>query len=180
MKNQVLVKRYTLGLIKSIKDEREFAILKHQIFDIEEFLSKQSELKDVLSSPFFPTTKKIEIAREIFSKIQLKKKALRFLLILVENKRLELLPDIIELMPDLWNSEKGIATFEVSSVVPLTEDQKKKLKKGLEQLEKKQVALKYRIDSSLIGGISIKKENLVYDASVKGNLLKIKEKICEG
>jgi len=50
----------------------------------------------------------------------------------------------------------------------------------LERLEKKPVVLKYRIDPELVGGLMIKRKNIVYDISIKGSLLKLKEKIIEG
>ena len=106
-------------------------------------------------------------------------KTKRFLLLLVENTRLMLLPEILECLPALWNEEQGIATFEVSSVIPLNANQKKRLEEKLSQLEKRPVALSYRLDPSLIGGLSIRKGNIVYDASIQGDLERIKQKIAE-
>ena len=80
----------------------------------------------------------------------------------------------------MWNEEKGVNTYEVSSVIPLSDDQRKKLKVKLERLEKRPVVLKYRIDPELVGGLMIERKNIVYDISIKGSLLKLKEKIIEG
>ena len=98
----------------------------------------------------------------------------------MENNRLELFPDIIESLPEVWNEQKGISTFEVASVVPLTDGQRKKLERKLELLEKRPVLLKYRIVPELVGGFWVKRGNIVYDVSIKGNLMKLKEKISEG
>jgi F-type H+-transporting ATPase subunit delta len=68
----------------------------------------------------------------------------------------------------------------VSSVVPLSDDQRRKLKDKLEHLNKRPVVLKYRIDTDLVGGLLIKRKNIVYDVSIQGSLLKLKEKIIEG
>ncbi|MBL7083949.1 MAG: ATP synthase F1 subunit delta [Candidatus Aminicenantes bacterium] len=179
MKDQILIKRYTQGLVNSIKDEEELSALSGELSDFAELLEKHKELNDTLCSQFLPTTKKIQVAEDILVKKSLGKKISRFILLLVENNRLELLLDIIKSLPDVWNEEKGIYTFDVVSVVPLTEAQRKDLKNKLELLERRPVVLKYRIDLELVGGLWIQRGNIVYDASIKGDLMKLKEKICE-
>ncbi len=180
MKSQILVKRYTLGLVNSVKDEAEFSALLGELSAFSEMIHSHKELKDTLLNPFLPKGRKVQIAQELFATTSTKKKAQRCILLLVENDRLELLPGIIESLPDAWNEEKGVDTYEVASVVPLSDDQRKKLKVKLERLEKKPVVLKYRIDPDLVGGLLIKRKNIVYDISIKGSLLKLKEKIIEG
>ena len=180
MKSQILVKRYTLGLVNSIKDEAEFSALIGELSAFSGLLHTHKELKDTLLNPFLPTSRKVQIAHELLATTSIRKKAQRCILLLVENDRLELLPEIIESLPDAWNEEKGVDTYEVASVVPLSDDQRKKLKVKLERLEKKPVVLKYRIDPELVGGLMIKRKNIVYDISIKGSLLKLKEKIIEG
>lgn len=180
MKSQILEKRYTQGLVNSVKNEAEFSALRRELSDFAELLSKHKKLKETLSSHFLPTAKKMQIAEEVLAKQSFGKKTLRFILLLVENNRLELFLDIIESLPEVWSEQKGISTFEVASVVPLTDGQRKKLEKKLELLEKRSVLLKYRIDPELVGGLWIRKGNIVYDVSIKGNLMNLKEKISEG
>jgi len=179
MKNHILVKRYTQGLVNSIKSEKEFRPLYEELTDFSQLRSTHEELKEILSNPFVTKSKKREIIEELLAKKSFGDKASRFVLLLLENNRFELLPDILDLLPELWDEERGILTFEVASVVPLREDQKKKIQEKLELLEKKPVVLKYRIDPDLIGGLWIKKGNIVYDTSIRGHLLKLKERICE-
>jgi len=47
-------------------------------------------------------------------------------------------------------------------------------------LEKNPVSLNYKINPTLIGGLSTRKGNFVYDISIQGNLLRLKEIISEG
>jgi len=180
MKNQILVRRYTQGLVNSIKDETEFSMLSRDLSEFQRHLREQKKLKSVLTNPFLSTTKKVQVADEILSGTSYKEKTKRFIRLLVENSRLELLSEIMDSLPEAWNEEKGIDTYEVASVVPLSRDQKKRLAEKLESIEKRPVVLKYRIDPELLGGLWIKRRNIVYDISVKGYLTKIKEKICEG
>lgn len=180
MKSQILVKRYTLGLVNTIKDEEEFSVLLKELSAFSELLDKQPKLKGILLNPFLPTSRKVLIVRELLTGKAVEEKALRLILLLVENNRLELLQDILKAFPEMWNEEKGVHAFEVASVVPLSDDQKKKLKEKLEKLEKGPVILKYRIEPGLIGGLWIKRKNIVYDISIKGSLIRLQEIISEG
>ena len=76
------------------------------------------------TSPFIPASKKQQIAQEVLERMQVKPKISRFLLLLIENERFELLPELVASLPELWNEEHGVGTFEVSSVIPLSEEQK--------------------------------------------------------
>jgi F-type H+-transporting ATPase subunit delta len=180
MKNEILTKRYTQGLINSVKDEAEFSALRKEISDFSELLQSHKELEDALSSPILPLGKKKQIAEEILAEKSVAEKTLRFILLVVQNMRIELLPEIVESMLEAWNEKKGVSTLEVASVVPLSDKQKKKLQERLTKLEKRQVSLKYRIDPELIAGLWIKKGNIVYDVSLKGSLTSLKDKIIEG
>ena len=162
MKKQVLVKRYVLGFLNTIKDEQEYQSLYQELLGFHELLSTQEKLRETLFSPFLPTSKKVELAKELLTKAAYRGKNLRFILLLIENGRFELFPDMLESLPGFWNELKGVSTFEVTSVVPLNEEQKRKLTKKLEWLEEKPVFLKYRKDPSLVGGISVQKGNIIY------------------
>ncbi len=180
MKNQVLVKRYGLGFLGAAATQEEYASLFQELEDFHGLVKREKGLHKALTSPFLPASKKQKLAQEVLEHMQVEPKISRFLLLLIENDRFELLPDLIATLPELWNKEHGVVTFEVSSVIPLSEGQKRTLQTKLEVMEKGPVALKYRQNPSLIGGLSLRKGNIVYDISLKGDLGKLKEKIIEG
>jgi F-type H+-transporting ATPase subunit delta len=179
MKNRVLIKRYSLGLINAVGDEEEFTTILKELHRFSDLLESNENLKKILLSPFFPLTKKENLMDELLGQLSFRPKTNRFIGLCVNNDRLEFFDEILEFLPELWNEEKGVSTFEVSSVVPLKEVQKERLKEKLELLEKKPVFLKYRSDASLVGGLSIRQGNIVYDGSIRGNLDRLKENIVE-
>jgi len=180
MKSPVLIRRYAQGLINSIEDKGEFESISGELQEFSQFLLKEKKLLGTLTSAFLPTAKKVEIAAQVLEKISLKEKSRRFILLLVENNRLPLLAEMLKLLPVFWNEEQGISTFEVRSVIPLQAAQKQRLEKKLAHLEQRPVSLTFTIDSSLIGGLSIRKGNIVYDVSLLGDLERLRQKIHEG
>ena len=180
MKSQILVKRYAQAFVQAVLDEAEFKDLSAELARFAGLLSKHGDLKDALANTFVPVNAKKEIVREVIESVSLKDKAARFIILLLEHKRLGLLAEILEAMPELWNERCGVATFEVRSVVPLTDDQKKALAAKLEKLEKRPVHLEFGIDPELVGGISLKKGHIVYDISLRNHLLQLRHKMIEG
>jgi F-type H+-transporting ATPase subunit delta len=176
----VLVKRYSQGLVNAIRDEEEFAAIYRELRHFLNLLETREELNDVLHSPFLPLAKKKDLTDELLKTLSYGSKTVRFIQLCVENDRLDFFADILDFLPELWNEEQGVSTFEVSSVVPLSEGQKERLKEKLERLEKKPVSLKYKTDLSLVGGLSIRRGNIIYDVSIRGNLDRLKENIIEG
>jgi F-type H+-transporting ATPase subunit delta len=179
MRSRTLIRRYAQGLINSAKNKEEFGSLCAELSEFDDLLISNTQLKKTLISPLLPSSKKEEIANLILEGTSIGDKVKRFLLLLVENNRLVLLPEIRESLPMLWNEEKGIVTFEVSSVIPLNPSQKKRLEEKFAALEQRSVTLTYEIEPSLIGGLSIRKGNTVYDASIQGDLERLKQKIVE-
>ena len=177
MKNRILIRRYTQGLVHAVKDQAEFESLNRDLHAVLELLDSQPKLNEILQSPFLPVSKKMDVFRSVLEKVDLAPKVIRFLLLLVENGRMELFSDILTYLPIQWNEEHGIVAFEVSSVICINPAQKKLLADKLAELEKRQVSLTYKTDPSLIGGLSIRKGNIVYDISIEGSLNKLKEKI---
>jgi len=111
MKNQVLIKKYAHGLLSTLKGEKEYGILYRELKNFANLLAAREELYDLLIRPLLPASRKKKIAEGILSKSSSQQKTIRFISLLIENDRLELLSGIIEFLPDLWNEEKGIVTY---------------------------------------------------------------------
>lgn len=207
MRSQVLIRRYTQGLVNAIDDQAEYDKLYDNLKAFKAMLAEQPKLLNMLQSPFLPVSKRTAIADEILSRmfnieppveipsieaaepesfspvrddLLVDAKTARFLLLLIEHERLSIFNAILDGLPGAWNEEQGITTFEVASVTELSDEQKKRLAAKLEMLERRPVALTYIIDPALIGGLSIRKGNIVYDVSIAGSLQRLKEQIIEG
>jgi F-type H+-transporting ATPase subunit delta len=180
MRSHILVKRYAQGLVGALRDDTEFELVAEELGRFRKLATGHKEFKEALANPFVAAKKKNRMIKDVLAVSSFSEKTSRFLTLLLAHHRLELLEGILQALPVLWNERKGVSTFEVSSVVSLAEVQKKKLQAELERLERRPVCLHFLLDPGLVAGISLKKGNFVYDASLRGHLEKIKEKIIEG
>jgi len=179
MRFRILVKRYDEGLAAALKTEEEFGIVSRELAEFADLLHTNETLRRILLSPFLETSKKNLIAGEIFSAQAYHPKTVRFLGLLLRHRRLDLLPEVMAALPELWKEHRGVVTFEVRSVVPLTGVQSRRLEEELSRLEGRPVFCNYLLDPAVVGGLTVRKGNFVYDVSLKGQLERFKENIRE-
>lgn len=180
MKNSGAIKKYAEALAGAVKDQREFEAVGAEIRAFLDLFVSRDDLRKVLVSPFVHARKKGVVLDEVLAWAGTGPKASRFLTILLENKRLELLSEIMAALPEAWSEKHGIVTYEVTSAIALTEGQRTRLSKTLEVSGEKPVRIVSRIDAEVVGGIALRKGHIVFDASVEGELTALKERLGQG
>ena len=148
--------------------------LMHQITadfqNLEVFLEEASELSEYLNNPLIDTTQKQEVLEKTL-KSQLNSETFKFLNVLVERDRINLLEAVITSYLDLVYDAASIKMIEVSTAFPFTNLQKNTLIKKLKELTNaREIRLVITVDSSLIGGFMIKTNSRVIDFTVKNQL----------
>ncbi len=93
-----------------------------------------------------------------------------FIHVLVENERLQVLPEIRDLFVALKNEHEGVLEAEIASAFPLDDATLSSLKADLEARFKAKLDVSVSIDPELIGGVRIAVGDEVIDASVRGKL----------
>lgn len=93
-----------------------------------------------------------------------------FLRILVDNRRLDVLPEISALFEELKNAQEGTREALVTSAFPITDAQLRKLVDDLERKYGCRIKATVQVDPELIGGVRIALGDQVIDASVRGKL----------
>lgn len=180
MKKEILVQRYGHGLISAIAGDAEFAAVLAELKDMAGLFFTPGVLENFLASPFVSKTKKAQALKDVLLRAALNPKTTRFLLLLLEKNRLEILPDLTAELPELWNESRGALTARVASAVGLTDDQKRRLKDRLEGMEGRPVSLSFAVDPRLVAGLTVTIRHQVFDISLKGRMEKLREIIIEG
>lgn len=177
MKNLVLVRKYADGLARAVADDREFASVGAELGAFLQVFLSHEDLRRALVSPFVNARRREAILGEVLARAGTGPKASRFLSLIQRHKRMGLLPEIVEALPEAWSESHGVVTYEVASAVPLTGAQQDRLARSLEASEGKPVRLVLKADPGLVGGLALRKGHIVYDASVEGELTALQERL---
>jgi len=97
--------------------------------------------------------------------------AQNFVRLLIENDRLNLLPEIRALYEELKNEREAVVNARISSAFPLNETQVAALVAALEHRFKRKVKPQVIVDKQLIGGVRMQVGDEVIDGSVRGKLI---------
>lgn len=90
--------------------------------------------------------------------------------LLIENRRLDLLPQIRAQFEQLKSEHEGEAEAEVVSAFPLSDAELGSLTATLEKRFKRKIRPAVRIDKDLIGGVKVTVGDEVFDASIRARL----------
>ena len=107
-------------------------------------------------------------------KSKIDQKGQNFLRLLIENGRLDALPEVASQFAALKNADDGTADAEIVSAFPLTEAQVGELIAGLTRKFNKTLKPHVSVDQSLIGGVRVVVGDHVFDTSVKAQLERMK------
>ena len=138
--------------------------------NLEIFLDESSELTDYLNNPLVSQDAKGEVLTKTL-KSQVNSETFKFLMVLVDRDRINLLKSVITNYLELVYETASIKTIEVVSAVEFSNAQKNTLIQKLKELTNaREIKLAITVDSNLIGGFLIKTESKVIDFTIKNQL----------
>ena len=177
MKSDVLARRYAKALYDLGIEENVGQKFLADLHTVVGLMIESEELKSIMESPIYDINLKKIILGTLLNKANISKYIENFLYILLEKDRFQQLPDVLESYHDIINEVAGKATANVISAVELTEVQQKRISEVFSRLSNKQINIETTIDPSIIGGLVVDVEGMVYDGSIKSNLIKFKESL---
>jgi F-type H+-transporting ATPase subunit delta len=137
------------------------------------FLKETPELVEYLNNPVVKQEAKGEILAKTL-KSQINTETFKFLMVLVERNRINLLSPVIISYLNLIYQTASIKMIEVSTASAFTNLQKNTLIQKLKELTNaREIRLIITVDPSLIGGFLIQTESKVVDFTVKNQLQKL-------
>lgn len=100
-----------------------------------------------------------------------------FVILLAQNKRLLLLPEIYQLFHAFKNLHEQAVEVNLTTAFELDDASQEKLAQALSQKLARKVNVQSQVDKSLLAGVIIKAGDLVIDGSVRGRLEKLAKAI---
>jgi len=103
---------------------------------------------------------------------------LNLVYLLLARSRLDMLPDIAAEYQRLVDSYRGIERAEVTTAVPLDDEDRRNLSQKLSDITGKKVIIEPEyVDTSLIGGVIVRVAGKLLDGSTQGKLAALKKEL---
>jgi len=170
-------RRYARALAEvAVKDGRETRVQE----DLDSFgaaLEASPELVETLMSPAIPFAPKRRIAEELAGRLSLVDTSVNFILVLLENGRIEEYGEYVEAFRDTMDQRAGVVRGVVTSARGLDSKVRGRLEEALSEISRARVRLSYEEDETLIGGLRIQVGSVIYDGSIRTQLEEVRRRI---
>jgi F-type H+-transporting ATPase subunit delta len=166
----ILARRYVGALYDLAEQEKTVDAVATEIRGLRRLWDESAEWRFVATDPRLDAAQLRKAAEEVVSQTGMGKLTGNFLSVVAQNRRLFLLPAIIEGFLALVATRRGESQADVRTAHALTAAQKEALASSLQQVIGGKVNLTIVEDASLIGGLTVKMGSQFIDASVKTKL----------
>jgi len=140
---------------------------------VSQFLANSSDLKKFLANPLITKEAKKSVVKDILGE-QIDGSTLKFLLLLVDRGRIEVLDSIAQKFLELSYKQESIEIAKITSSIQLSAGQQKEIAEKLKVITgAKQIKLALKVDPQLIGGFTIEIGSKMIDTSIRGQLKQI-------
>jgi F-type H+-transporting ATPase subunit delta len=164
---------YAAALFDLAKSNDSLKEITNDMSRVLQFLVNSPDLKKFLSNPLITRDAKKNVIQDILGE-QTNASTLKFLSLLVDRSRIEILESIAQRFLELSYKQESIEIAKITSSVQLTANQQKEIAEKLKKITgAKQIKLALKVDSKLIGGFIIEIGSKMIDTSLRGQLSQI-------
>ena len=172
-----VARRYARALFGIGVDGGNFEVLGQEIGDLAALWTSSAELRQALENPVFRPDEKRKVLEQILPRVAPTTEVRRLALLLLERRRIVLLPAIARAYRDMADAHTGRVRARVSSAEPLAPAVVDRVRRALEERTGKKVIVETAVDASLIGGVVAQVGDLVLDGSVRTQLADLRTKL---
>ena len=176
MSNNDIARVYAASYIEVAQKNNKLDDFKDAIIEIVALLAENKDLSKYLHSPGVSKLSKKNIIKKMFEN-HFSKYVINFILLLIENQRLEIISDINDEVNKAIDLLENNQRVTIVSKLKLTNDIREKIISKLKKQLQKNIIITEKMDKSILGGIIIKIGDLVIDGSFRKDLKKIKNNL---
>ena len=171
--------RYALALYELAKENSELEVVEKDVEELLAIYNTSADFKNFIKNPTQSQSSQLDILNKISVKTSLSKIVENFLSVLITKRRFFFLNTIFLNFLSLVSKKRGELKASLISSKNLTNEELKNLNTELSQVMGTTVALNYKVDEKLIGGLKIKIGSLMIDTSIKNKLKKYEQIMLE-
>ena len=178
MSNLRTANRYAEALMITAEELHVLKDVSDDFIVLQRIINESHEFQLFLKSPILKKEKKQQVFETTFGKA-IQPLMLKFLSLLVEKRREDILLSIIGAFFRLQDETLGIVNVHVKAAAELSAQQTAQLEQRFEAYSKKKVRVDVSLDPKLIGGFIARIGDTMFDGSVKRQLELLRKRFAE-
>lgn len=148
-----------------------------QLAEAEAAISGSKDLQLALLSPAVNRARKVAVITQIADKLGLSRTIRNFLLVIVTHRRTHELKAIRQSFEEVVDERSGWVRAEVTSARELDGAQRQEVERALGAKLGKFIRASYSTDATLLGGVRARVASKEYDATLKGKLEGLRQRL---
>lgn len=164
--------RYAKAVLSLAKDRNQTEEVNGEMKLVSETLASNADLSQALKSPTIGSQAKRKVLDEVFKSTG--EITHNLFGLLLENKRIESLGEVAKKYTVLYNEMNNVRVATVTTAVELTPEMEEKVMSKVHELTGGNASLINKVNPEILGGFVLRIGDLQYDASVSGNLNRLK------
>lgn len=172
--SSVVTSRYATAIIDLADKEKVLDKVEKDLSELQSMISESEDLRSFIKNPLIAKQVQSETIAALSSKAKFQKLTINFLNVLIQNKRLNALPQVLRAVKEAFAKRRGEKFALVTVAQDLTAVQRADLEKSLAKAAGAAVALDIKVDPAIIGGMIVTIDSKMIDDSVARKLDKLK------
>jgi|HigsolmetaGSP12D_1036236.scaffolds.fasta_scaffold01159_4 F-type H+-transporting ATPase subunit delta len=173
-RSTVVVKRYAKALFELAREQGRIAETESELKLVVDAIQGSEEFRAFLSAPGIAVRSKIQTLANAFGD-HISPLVRNTISLLIERGRQDGLTSLLDAYAQVASGALGRVEAQVASAKPLTEAEREKLAAKFGELLGKTVRVNNTVDPSLLGGLTVRIGDTLYDGSLRGKLERLEK-----
>lgn len=166
--------RYAAALIDMAEQAQSIEKVEEDFNELQAMMAGSKDLQSLIRNPLINRGAQQSALSAIAKQAAFTDLTTKFLGVLVQNRRLRILPDVIRALVTELNRRRGGVEAKVQTAVALSDAQTKDLQKSLSDAMGSNVTLNVEVNKGILGGMIVTVGSRMIDDSVRRKLERLK------
>jgi F-type H+-transporting ATPase subunit O len=172
--------RYASVLFTTASKQEGLATVLEDVKNLKEIYNQSDIFKNFVFNTAFKRTEQLAILEEIQGMAGLNPLTVDFLSTLIDNKRLDILPKVLDKYVEFYRILNKEENITIISAEELSSEQRERVRESLQQANKGVTfTLKFEIDPTILGGLQMYSGNKFMDCSLSSRISRVKGELAK-
>ena len=172
--SSIVTSRYASAILDLAEKDKKLDKVEKDVDDLLSMISSSDDLRKFLQNPLISKEAQRDAVLALAKKAKLQDITQNFLCVLINNKRLNVLRDVLRAVKETLAERRGEKFAVVTVAQDMSAKQRAALEESLTKAAGAAVTLDVKVDPSIIGGMIVTMDSTMIDDSVARKLERLK------